>query len=57
MVLLTLQHIQTDAAELVNIGVVDPGEKADLWWCHRIIVREEEFQPENATFSSGQSEE
>ena len=35
----TLQHIETDAAQLVNIGVVYLGEESYLGRGHRIVVR------------------
>lgn len=34
----TLQNIKTDAAQLVNIWVVDLGEKSNLRRGHRIVV-------------------
>ena len=38
LALLTLQDVEADAAELVDIGVVDLGEEANLWGDHRIVV-------------------
>jgi hypothetical protein len=37
----TLENIETDAAELVNIGVVNLGQESDLRRCHRVIIWEE----------------
>ncbi len=34
----TLQNIETDAAKLINIRMVDLGEEPDLWRGHRVIV-------------------
>ena len=34
----TLQYIQADAAELVNVWVVDFSKKPDLRRCHGIVV-------------------
>ena len=34
----TLQYIQADAAELVDIWVVDFGQESDLGRCHGIVV-------------------
>jgi len=45
-----LEHIQTDAAELVDVGVVDLGQEADLWWGHGVVVWEKELELEYASF-------
>lgn len=50
----TLQHIQADAAEPVDVGVVDLGEEADLRWRHGVVVGEEELELEDAAWG-GQS--
>lgn len=47
---LTLQHVKADAAELVNIGVVDLGEESDLGGRHWVVIWEEEFEVEDATW-------
>lgn len=47
---LTLQHIKADAAELVDVGVVDLGEETDLGGRHWVIIWEEEFEVEDATW-------
>lgn len=46
---LTLQDVETDAAEFVNVGVVDLGEKTYLGRCHGVIIRKEELELEYAT--------
>ena len=45
----TLQNIQAYAAELIDVGMIDLCQEADLWWCHGVIVWEEEFELEDAT--------
>ena len=36
---LTLEDVQTDTPQLVDIGMVDLGQEADLGWSHGIVVR------------------
>lgn len=38
---LTLQHVETDAAQLVDVGVVDFGQESHLGWRHGVVVGEE----------------
>lgn len=45
---LTLENVQADTAELVNVGMVDLGEEADLWRCHGIVVWKEQLEIEYA---------
>lgn len=45
-----LQDIETDTAQLVDIRVVDLGEKANLGWRHGVVVWEEELEVEDATW-------
>jgi hypothetical protein len=45
----TLQNIQADSPQLVNIRMVDLGKKANLWRCHGIIIGQKELKFENAT--------
>lgn len=47
----TLQNIKTDAAKLVDVGVKDLGQEADLGRCHGIVVRKKQFELEDATCS------
>lgn len=47
---LTLQHVKADAAELVDVGVVDLGEETDLGGRHWVIIWEEEFEVKDATW-------
>ena len=37
----TLEDIETDTAKLVNVGVVDLGEKPDLRRSHGIVIWQE----------------
>ena len=32
---------------LTDVRVVDLGEKADLWWGHGVLFRQEQLQPEH----------
>jgi hypothetical protein len=43
----TLQNIEADAPQLVNVGVEYLGEKTDLGRRHRVIVREEQLELED----------
>lgn len=45
----TLQHIKANAAQLVDVGVKNLGQEANLGRNHRVVVREEEFELESAT--------
>lgn len=45
----TFQDVEADATELVDIGVENLGEEADLGWRHGVVVREEQLQLECAT--------
>jgi hypothetical protein len=45
----TLEHIQTDTTQLVNVGMVDLCQEANLWWCHRVVVGEKQLKLEDAT--------
>lgn len=46
---LTLQNIETDTAEAVDVGVVNLGQEADLWGRHGIIVGEKQLKSKDAT--------
>lgn len=46
---LVLQDIKADAAELVDVGVVDLCSEEHLWWDHWVLIRKEEFAVEDAT--------
>ena len=48
----TLEDIETDAAKLINVGVVDFGQEPDLWWGHWVVIWEEKLELENATWLS-----
>lgn len=45
---LTLEDVQTDATEFVDVRVVYLGEESDLRRSHRVVVGEEELQIEYA---------
>ena len=45
---LTLQHIETDASQFIDVGVEDLGKEADLGRCHGVVVREKELKLEHA---------
>lgn len=49
---LTLQHVKADAAELVDVGVVDLGEETDLGGRHWVVIWEEEFEVEDTTWGA-----
>lgn len=44
----TLEDVEADTAELVNVGVEDLGEEADLGRGHGVVVGEEELELEDA---------
>lgn len=46
---LTLEDVQADSTEAIDVGVVDLGEEADLGWCHGVVVGQEELELEDAT--------
>ena len=48
----TLQYVQAYAAQLVNIWMVDLCKETNFWWCHRIVVREEELKFEDTSCSN-----
>ena len=47
----TLEDIETDTAQLINVRMVDLGEKSNLRRSHRVVVREEEFEFEDTGWS------
>jgi hypothetical protein len=51
----TLEHIQADPTQAVDIRVVDLGEEADLGRGHGIVFRKEELEAEDAAFVRGLS--
>lgn len=52
---LTLQNIQADTTQAINIRVVDLGQEADFGRGHRVIIRQEELEPEFTTYSQAVS--
>ena len=47
---LTLEDIETDATQPVDVGVIDLGEEAHLGRRHGVVVGEEQLELEDATF-------
>jgi len=45
----TLQYIQADSAEAIDVGVVNLGKKADLGRSHGVVVGQEQFELEDST--------
>ena len=45
---LRLEHVQADAPQRVDVGVVDPRQEPRLGGAHRVVVGEEELQLEDA---------
>lgn len=45
----TLENIQANTAELVDVGMENFGQESDLRRGHRIVIGEEELELENAT--------
>jgi hypothetical protein len=50
MARLTLQDVEADAAQPVDVWVVDLGKEADLGWGHGVVVWEEQFELEDAAY-------
>jgi hypothetical protein len=46
----TFEDVKTDTAKLVNVWMVNFGEKADLWRLHGIVFGKEELKLEDAAF-------
>lgn len=46
---LTLQDIQADTAETIDVGVVDLGQETDLRRGHRVVVRQKQLETEDTT--------
>jgi hypothetical protein len=44
----TLEDIETDAAELIDVGMVDFGQESDLWWGHGVIIWKEQLELKDA---------
>lgn len=45
----TLEDVETDAAQAVDVGVVDLGQEADFWWGHGVVLWKEELKAEDAS--------
>lgn len=46
----TLQNVQTDTTQLVDIWMIDLGEKSNLGRRHGVIVREKELKLKNPAY-------
>lgn len=46
---LTLENIETDTTELVNVGMIDFGQESDLGRGHWIVIWKEQLKLKNAT--------
>lgn len=49
----TFQHVQANAAEAVDVGVVDFGQEADFGRGHGVVVWQEELEFEDAACGRG----
>lgn len=47
---LTLENIKTNAAQPVDVGVVDFGKEANLGRSHGVVVRQEELELEDTAY-------
>lgn len=50
--ILTLQDVEADTAELVNVGVVDLGQKANLRGRHGVFLGQEQLQLEDTAYDA-----
>lgn len=48
----TFEDIKTDTSQLVNVGMVDLGQKSDLGWRHWVVVWQEELELEDTACPS-----
>jgi basic membrane lipoprotein Med (substrate-binding protein (PBP1-ABC) superfamily) len=46
----TLQDVQTNSTETVDVGVVDLGKEADLGWSHGVVVGQEQLELEDSAW-------
>ena len=49
----TLEHIQTNPTQLVDIWMIYFCEKSYLWWRHWIVFGKEQLKFEDATYTAG----
>ena len=52
---LTLQDVQADSTEAIDVGVVDLGKEADLGGSHGVVVGQEQFELEDPTWNMCQT--
>ncbi len=48
---LTLENVQTNAAQPVDVGVVDFGKEADFGRSHRVVIWQKELKLEDAAWN------
>ena len=46
----TLQDVQTNSTETVDVGVIDLGKEADLGWSHGVVVGQEQLELEDSAW-------
>lgn len=46
---LTLQHIQTDSTQSIDVGVINLSEEANLRRRHGVVVGQKQFESEDTT--------
>jgi hypothetical protein len=51
----TLQNVQADSTEAIDVWVVDFGKEADLGGSHGVVVGQEQFELEDSTWIVCQS--
>jgi hypothetical protein len=51
--ILTLQNVEADSAELVDVGMVNFRDEADFWGAHGVILGQKELQFEDAALERG----
>ena len=45
---LIFQHVEANAADLVDVGMIDFCKKTNFWGHHGVTVRQEEFEFEES---------
>jgi hypothetical protein len=50
---LVLEHVEADAAQTVNVGVVERGQKAHLGGAHGVVFGQKELQAEHPALKGG----
>jgi len=47
----TLENIQADPAQAVDVWVVNLGKESDLGGCHGVVIRQEQLELEDTAYS------